>query len=410
VAFNGSSAAKLATATTTGVTVRSGVKTQLDPQRRSDKAKDFESRMRHRVVGQDPAILKVAEIYQMFLAGMNPPGRPVGNLLFLGPTGSGKTRVVEAAAESLFGDPRACIKIDCAEFQHSHEIAKLIGSPPGYLGHRETHPLLTQEALNQWHTEDLKLSILLFDEIEKASDSLWQLLLGMLDKATLTLGDNRRVDLSQCIIVMTSNLGGADMINLQEGGGLGFGGGQKAIVLDGDLDAKMERTAVEAARRKFTPEFMNRLDKVVVFKTLRDEHLREILEIELGFVQSRVLYAASATKGFLIQVEQQAKEALLLEGTEVKYGARHLKRAIERNITHSLASLVATGQVGAGDVVNIDYEGDLPAQGEQPIEGKGRYTFVKSQQGVVMPSVIREAGAIGSAASPTARITIPKKF
>ena len=164
---------------------------------------------------------KWSEIYQMFLAGLNPPGRPVGNLLFLGPTGSGKTRVVEAVAEALFGDARACIKIDCAEFQHSHEIAKLIGSPPGYLGHRETHPLLTQEALNQWHTEKLKLSILLFDEIEKASDALWQLLLGILDKATLTLGDNRRVDLSQCIIIMTSNLGAGEMTNLVDGG-MGF--------------------------------------------------------------------------------------------------------------------------------------------------------------------------------------------
>ena len=161
---------------------------------------------------------KVVEIYQMFLAGLNAPGRPVGNLLFLGPTGSGKTRVVEAMAEALFGDSRACIKIDCAEFQHSHEIAKLIGSPPGYLGHRETHPLLTQEALNQWFTEKLKLSILLFDEIEKASDSLWQLLLGILDKATLTLGDNRRVDLSQCIIIMTSNLGASEMTSLVDGG------------------------------------------------------------------------------------------------------------------------------------------------------------------------------------------------
>src|SRR5213075_2403533 len=137
-------------------------------------------------------------IYQMNLTGMSAPGRPIGNFLFLGPTGSGKTRIVEATAESLLKNPRAVIKIDCAEFQHSHEIAKLIGSPPGYLGHRETHPLLTQEALNQWQTDKLKLSILLFDEIEKASDALWQLLLGILDKATLTLGDNRRVDLSQC--------------------------------------------------------------------------------------------------------------------------------------------------------------------------------------------------------------------
>ena len=183
--------------------MKTGLNATLDPNRRSTEAQDFEAALRRRIVGQEPAVEKVTEIYQMFLASLNAPGRPVGNLLFLGPTGSGKTRVVEAMAESLFGDPRAIIKIDCAEFQHSHEIAKLIGSPPGYLGHRETHPLLTQEALNQWHTEKLKLSIVLFDEIEKASDALWQLLLGILDKATLTLGDNRRVDLSQCVIVMT---------------------------------------------------------------------------------------------------------------------------------------------------------------------------------------------------------------
>src|ERR1700754_1436115 len=225
--------------------------TVLDPTLRSNDAKEFESALRRRIVGQDPAIEKVAEIYQMFLAGLNAPGRPVGNLLFLGPTGSGKTRVVEAMAESLFGDARACIKIDCAEFQHSHEIAKLIGSPPGYLGHRETHPLLTQEALNQWHTEKLKLSILLFDEIEKASDSLWQLLLGILDKATLTLGDNRRVDLSQCIIIMTSNLGAGEMMNLVQDK-LGFV--SKPVEVDNSLDEKIGRTAVDAARKKFTPE------------------------------------------------------------------------------------------------------------------------------------------------------------
>ena len=153
--------------------MKTGLNTALDPLRRSGDAMDFENALRRKIVGQDQAIEKVTEIYQMFLAGLNPPNHPVGNLLFLGPTGSGKTRVVEAMAEALYGESRACIKIDCAEFQHSHEIAKLIGSPPGYLGHRETHPLLTQEALNQWHTEKLRLSLLLFDEIEKASDSLW---------------------------------------------------------------------------------------------------------------------------------------------------------------------------------------------------------------------------------------------
>jgi ATP-dependent Clp protease ATP-binding subunit ClpB len=303
--------------------MRTNLATVLDPNRRSADAGEFETALRRRIVGQDQAIEKVAEIYQMFLAGLNAPGRPVGNLLFLGPTGSGKTRVVEAVAEALFGDSHACIKIDCAEFQHSHEIAKLIGSPPGYLGHRETHPLLTQEALNQWHTEKLKLSILLFDEIEKASDALWQLLLGILDKATLTLGDNRRVDLSQCIIIMTSNLGAAEMSSLVDGG-LGFA--TRATVVDASLDDKINRTAVDAARRKFSPEFMNRIDKTVVFRTLRPEHLEEILEIELGMVQQRVLMASPANQ-FVFNCTAKVKSFLLQEGTDPKYGARHLKRS-----------------------------------------------------------------------------------
>src|ERR1700750_3187232 len=312
--------------------MKTGLNTALDPTLRSTDAQNFELALRRKIVGQDAAIEKVAEIYQMFLAGLNPPGRPVGNLLFLGPTGSGKTRVVEAVAESLFGDAHACIKIDCAEFQHSHEIAKLIGAPPGYLGHRETHPLLTQEALNQWHTDKLKLSILLFDEIEKASDALWQLLLGILDKATLTLGGNRRVDLSQCLIVMTLNLGAAEMSDLV-GGGMGFGPHQPFV--DEKLDEKMTRTANDAARRKFSPEFMNRIDKVVVFKTLRPEHLEQILEIELGMVQQRILQATGNNQ-FVFSCTPEVKQMLLREGTDPKYGARHLKRAIEKNIVFPL--------------------------------------------------------------------------
>jgi ATP-dependent Clp protease ATP-binding subunit ClpB len=377
-----------------GVTVKTGTKTAvLDPNRRNDQAKEFETALRRKVVGQDAAIEKAVEIYQMFLAGLNPPGRPVGNLLFLGPTGTGKTRVVEAMAEALFGDARACIKIDCAEFQHSHEIAKLIGSPPGYLGHRETHPLLTQEALNQWHREDLKLSILLFDEIEKSSDALWQLLLGILDKATLTLGDNRRVDLSSCIIILTSNLGGGEMVNLQEGGGLGFQG--KQIVIDEKFDERIERTALEAAKRKFTPEFMNRIDKTVVFKTLRDEHLKNILDIELQAVQARIWFAATSNQ-FIIHPTDNVKAALLLEGTDPKYGARHLKRAIERNVVHPLANLVATNQVKMGDVIQIDYEGEYPKRGDSPAPGK--YVFSKIGENVNVPNTLERVGAMGTAA------------
>jgi ATP-dependent Clp protease ATP-binding subunit ClpB len=366
--------------------MRSGLCLALDPNRRSQDAREFEGALARKIVGQDQALEKVVEIYQMFLAGLNAPGHPVGNLLFLGPTGSGKTRVVEALSEALFGDPRACIKIDCAEFQHSHEIAKLIGSPPGYLGHRETHPLLTQEALNQWHTEKLKLSVLLFDEIEKASDSLWQLLLGILDKGTLTLGDNRRVDLTQCIIVMTSNLGAGEMNEMVTGG---FGFANKPTAVDTKLDDKINRTALEAAKRKFSPEFMNRIDKVVVFRTLRSEHLRQILDIELGMVQQRVLMSAGPNQ-FVFSCSQPVKDFLLEEGTDHKYGARHLKRAIERHLVFPLANLVATGQVRIGDFVRVDLT-------------EGQLTFVKEAEGTMMPGVLERFGAAAPIPAQSAR-------
>jgi ATP-dependent Clp protease ATP-binding subunit ClpB len=324
----------------------------LDPEKRSTDTLEFKTALGAKIVGQEEGVQALVDLYQVFCAGLNSPGRPVGNLLFLGPTGSGKTRIVEAAAEILFGDPRAIIKVDCAEFQHSHEIAKLIGSPPGYLGHRETHPLITQEALSANHTDKLKLSFLLFDEIEKASDALWQLLLGMLDKATLTLGDNRRVDLSQTVIFLTSNLGGGEITELMEGG-MGFVQPKDKPITG--LDEKVQRTAVEAARRKFSPEFMNRLDKVVVFHPLHRDQLEEVLEIELGQVQQRVLETARGQ--FLFRVTPAAREFLLTEGTDQRYGARHLKRAIERNIVYPLANLLATEQVHVGDLVRIDWDG-----------------------------------------------------
>jgi ATP-dependent Clp protease ATP-binding subunit ClpB len=324
---------------------------ELDPERRNSAAHDFEERLKRKVVGQHEAVQAIVDLYQVFCAHLNPSSRPIGNLLFLGPTGTGKTRVVEATAEVLFGDPRAVIKVDCAEFQHSHEIAKLIGSPPGYLGHRETHPQITQEALAQYHTDKLKISFLLFDEIEKASDALWQLLLGILDKATLTLGDNRRVDLSQTMIFMTSNLGGGEITELMTGG-MGFAPEVPADTRP-RLDEKVGRTATESAKRKFAPEFMNRIDKVVVFHPLRSEQLEQILDIELGTVQQRVLETAKGR--LLISVTQSAREFLLREGTDMKYGARHLKRAIERHMVYPLARLLATDQLNAGDMLLIDH-------------------------------------------------------
>jgi len=323
----------------------------LDSTLRSSEAVEFEEALRAKIVRQGEAVQAMVDLYQVFCAGLNSPGRPIGSLLFLGPTGSGKTRIVEAAAEILFRDSRAVIKVECGEFQHSHEISKLIGSPPGYLGHRETHPLITQEALAASHTDKLKLSFLLFDEIEKANDALWQLLLGMLDRATLTLGDNRRVDLSQTVICMTSNLGGAEVTELMRGG-MGFI--QPEDISMTGLDEKVARTAVEAARRKFSPEFINRLDKIVVFHSLNREQLAEVLQIELGQLQQRVLETQSGQ--FLFRMTEAGREFLLREGTDQRYGARHLKRAIERHVVFPLANLLATGQVKAGDKLCIDWD------------------------------------------------------
>ena len=337
--------------------------TALDPTRTGKEADDLANKLRRRVIGQDEAIQDIVRTYQTYLAGLSPVGRPVGTFLFLGPTGSGKTRLVEAMAESLIGDQRAVIKIDCAEFQHSHEIAKLIGSPPGYLGHRETHPALSQEALNRYHTDTVKLSLVLFDEIEKASDALWNLLLGILDKATLTLGDNRRVDFSQAMIFMTSNLGAAEMTAMLRPK-LGFASNetqqQHAVdVIDQKLSNKLSRAGLEAARRKFSPEFMNRIDKTVFFQPLGARELRRVLEIELEEVQERIQQAQAGNR-YLINVTDSARDFVLAEGTDTRYGARPLKRAIERLLVQPLSNLLVTGQIHHNDCIRVTHTASAP--------------------------------------------------
>jgi ATP-dependent Clp protease ATP-binding subunit ClpA len=331
---------------------------QLDPTQTGLAAGKLEQDLRKRVVGQDEAIQQIVNTYQTFLAGMSSWGRPIGSFLFLGPTGSGKTRIVEAAAESLLGDIRAVIKIDCAEFQHSHEISKLIGAPPGYLGHRETHPALSQQALDQYHTENLRLTFLLFDEIEKASDALWNLLLGILDKATLTLGDSRRVDFSRAIIFMTSNLGAAEMGSILRPN-MGFAASEGLAHLDAGagerLTDKLNRAGLEAVRRKFTPEFINRIDKTVVFRALGEPELREILTIELNLLQQRILQSTTGTL-FVFSVSEPVRDYLLRTGTDLRYGARHLKRALDQSLVNPLANLVASGQVRGGDLIRVDYD------------------------------------------------------
>jgi ATP-dependent Clp protease ATP-binding subunit ClpB len=374
---------------------------KLDPSQTGNEAEKLHGDLRKLVVGQEEAVNQIVNIYQTFRSGMTSPGRPIGNFLFLGPTGTGKTRLVEAAAESLVGDGHAVLKIDCAEFQHSHEIAKLIGSPPGYLGHRETHPLLSQEVLNQYHTDRVKISFVLFDEIEKASDALWNLLLGVLDKATLTLGDNRRVDFSKAMIFMTSNLGASEMGSLLRPN-VGFATSEverrrTTGVSDEALDAKIARAGVEAARRKFTPEFMNRIDKVVVFRSLGTEELGKILSLELNMLQQRIFNSASMTP-FVFNVTTGAREFLLREGTDMKYGARHLKRAIERSLVHPLSNLIASDQIHAGDLVRVDFDPEL-----------GQLDFVKEAEQMPTYAMVAMA-ASGPATQSAAASAAPAPF
>ena len=325
---------------------------RLDPSRNGGEAAALATGLRAKIVGQEDAIQRIVEVYQTYLAGLNSPRRPAGSFLFLGPTGTGKTRTVEALAETLVGDACAVVKIDCGEFQHSHEIAKLIGSPPGYLGHRETHPLLGQDAIDAHQTENVKLSFVLFDEIEKASDALWNLLLGILDKANLTLGDNRTVDFSRAMIFMTSNLGANAIASLLSPK-MGFA----TAAQESGLNGKIERAGTDAVRRRFTPEFVNRIDKTVVFHPLSGDDLDRIFDLELDALKARIR-ESQQTAPFAVTVTSAARRFLLAEGSDMRYGARHLKRAIDRELVHPLANLVASGQVAGGDWVQVDYESE----------------------------------------------------
>jgi ATP-dependent Clp protease ATP-binding subunit ClpB len=323
----------------------------LNPQTYSPEVLFFSSRLKELVIGQDRAIRAVSRAYQVFLSGLCAPGRPVVNMLLLGPTGSGKTRLVEAIAEILFGKSDAMLKIDCAEMQKEHESAKLVGAPPGYVGHGTTGAMITQEKLDAHHTSGLKLSLVLFDEIEKASSSLWQLLLGILDKATLTLGDNTRVSFNRSMIFLTSNLGASEIQKLISGGM-----GLYQDLPSGDrLDQLIYHAALKSAKRRFSPEFMNRIDKVVVFRSLQPPHLERILDIELQRVQNRIT-ASDEKRKFIFSCTPEARQWLIREGTDAKNGARPLKRIIERHVVFPLSSMVTSGQIGMGDVVEIDID------------------------------------------------------
>jgi len=323
---------------------------KLDPSLNNNLSKLLKQQFANKIVGQEEAVQALMDMTESYKAGFCDPNQPAGNALFLGPTGCGKTHVCEVFAESLFGTRKACVRIDCAEYQHSHEIAKLVGSPAGYLGHRETPAYFTQARLDKYHTEALKLSLVMFDEVEKSSDALWNLLLGILDNATLTLGTNEIVDFSKTIIVLTSNLGAREMANR----GIGF-----VEPSDERDQARLEHIAVSAAKSKFSPELMNRFQNIVTFKTLTKTDIEQVLEIELFELAHRLTMTnieRTVPCPFSIRVSPAARKELLNEGWSKEYGARHLKRAITKAIMKPLAKIFNSGQITSGDIIIVDYK------------------------------------------------------
>lgn len=322
---------------------------ELDPQKLSPEARRLKDGLLARVVGQAGAVESLTTIHQIWRSGLSDPNRPIASFLLLGPTGTGKTRMVEALAEILFGERRALLKVDCAEFSHSHEIARLIGSPPGYLGHRDTPPYLSQENVDRHQTRENPVTLLLFDEIEKANDALWMLLLGVLDKGTLTLGTNESVDLTRCMIFMTSNVG-ADHFDKLHDPPLGF-----RTVETGPPDmTTVQETVIEATRRIFSPEFLNRIDRRIIFNSLGDAEFKRILDLELGYVRGRVRKRLDVD----LRCTPAARRYLLEKGTNPRYGARPLRGLLESEVLFAVANLIGSGQVRETDAIQIDARRD----------------------------------------------------
>jgi ATP-dependent Clp protease ATP-binding subunit ClpA/ActR/RegA family two-component response regulator len=319
-----------------------------------EKLEDLAGMLSQKVIGQ-PAVGDVIVPYvQMFQAGLAPEGRPVGVFLLLGPTGTGKTKTVEALAEVLHGSEKNLLKVDCGEFQMEHEVAKLIGAPPGYLGHRETQPILTQQKLNSVTSEKCAISIVLFDEIEKAAPSMTRLLLGVLDKAVLRLGDNTSVNFEKSMVFLTSNLGAREMLK-EITPDFGFQAGVKKERID--LTVKLQAIGLAAVRKKFSPEFVNRIDAVITYQPLAPESLEAILEHQIRQLQNHVNNRLGQ-RCFTIEVPRESRQFLLRAGTSAQYGARELNRTIHRQLTQPLATMVATGQIPAGGTIRVDLSND----------------------------------------------------
>jgi len=322
---------------------------QTGPRRQPVQSADLVTLLSQKVVGQSAATKAIVPYVYMYQSGLAPAGRPAGIFLLLGPTGTGKTKTVEAIAELLHGDEKKILKIDCGEFQMEHETAKLVGAPPGYLGHRETTPLLTQQQLTEITSTECDLALVLFDEIEKAAHSITKLLLGILDKGILRLGDNTCVDFEKSLIFFTSNLGAREMMK-EINPAIGFH--SQAIKSQADISTRLESIALGAVRKRFSPEFVNRIDAVVTYSPLTRDAIEMILDHDIRALQDHV-HLRLGERYFSIDITAEAREFLLQRGISTEYGARELKRTIHRQLTQPLATMVARGDILPGARVTI---------------------------------------------------------
>lgn len=275
-----------------------------------------------RIVGQDEAVDAIVDMYSVAAAGLTPPGRVPGSMILLGPTGVGKTELVRALAMALHGDSDKMVRIDCGEYTNSHEVAKLIGAPPGYLGHRETTPRITRQKVAAMVSCECPFSIFLFDEIEKAAESMRELLLGVLGRANLALGDGTDVDFGRSLVFFTSNVGSVDIARRSRGG-IGFTSHGNSVVAE----------AMAALKRSFTPEFINRIDFKVPCRQISRQDAYRVVEIEMREVKK----VAEIERKCEISLSNDVIEAIVERGYSPEYGAREIQRAIRELVTIPIA-------------------------------------------------------------------------
>jgi ATP-dependent Clp protease ATP-binding subunit ClpB len=289
----------------------------------------MEERLHQRVVGQDDAVQAVANAIRRARAGLQDPNRPLGSFIFLGPTGVGKTELARSLAAFLFDDEHAMVRIDMSEYQEKHTVSRLIGAPPGYVGYEEAGQLT--EAVRR-----RPYAVVLFDEIEKAHPEVLNVMLQLLDDGRLTDGKGRTVDFKNTVIIMTSNVGSHFIAD-------------RAVRGQTDIDEGVRRELMDALRQHFKPEFLNRIDDIIFFHALRREDIREIIDIQLQSLLKRL-----EDRKLRVELSPAAKDLLIEEGYDPVYGARPLKRTLQRRLLDPLALAVLNGQFHEGDVVQVD--------------------------------------------------------